>query len=55
MAAAQTNTDVPNHDRPDQRRNVFVFDVDDVTYEHDHPPSPAPKSWPSPGSTPAMD
>ncbi|MGH3904180.1 MAG: multiubiquitin domain-containing protein [Pseudonocardiaceae bacterium] len=37
MAAAQTDTQVPNQDRPDERGAVFVFDVDDMTYEHDRP------------------
>jgi hypothetical protein len=37
MATAQTDTHIPNQDGPHDRRAVFVFDVDDVTYEHDRP------------------
>jgi Multiubiquitin len=37
MAATQTDTHAPSQDRPDKRGTVFVFDVDDVTYEHDGP------------------
>jgi Multiubiquitin len=37
MAAAQTDTQVPNQDRSDERGAAFVFDVDDATYEHDRP------------------
>ena len=29
--------DIPDEDRAGGRRAVFVFDVDDVTYEHDRP------------------
>jgi hypothetical protein len=44
MAATQTDSgidnatdDIPDQDHPDGRGAVFVFDVDDVTYEHDRP------------------
>jgi hypothetical protein len=37
MATTQTDTQIPNQERPDERAAVFVFDVDDVTYEHDRP------------------
>jgi Multiubiquitin len=37
MAATQTDADVSSQDRTDEPRAVFVFDVDDVTYEHDRP------------------
>lgn len=39
MAATQTNSgvsDTPELGDP-SRRQVFVFDVDGTTYEHDHP------------------
>jgi hypothetical protein len=35
-----THTDVSDahgHSHPDERRTKFVFDVDDVTYEHNRP------------------
>jgi hypothetical protein len=44
MAATHTDPgignatdDTPNQDHPDGRGAVFVFDVDDVTYQHDRP------------------
>jgi hypothetical protein len=45
MAPSSTHTDQPDieHTRPDHNptrdrlRPVFVFDVDDTTYEHDRP------------------
>jgi hypothetical protein len=44
MAATHTDPgidnatdDTPDQDRPDGHGAVFVFDVDDITYEHDRP------------------
>ena len=37
MPTTQTEPQIPNLDHPDERKAVFVFDVDDVTYEHDRP------------------
>jgi hypothetical protein len=37
MATTQADPQIPNQSHPDEHTAVFVFDVDDVTYEHDHP------------------
>jgi hypothetical protein len=37
MAATQTDASIPSQDRHDERKAVFVFDVDDVTYEYERP------------------
>jgi hypothetical protein len=40
MSASTTETEVrnrTNHDERDPAASRFVFDVDDVTYEHDRP------------------
>lgn len=34
---ANATYDPPDQDHPDRHGAVFVFDVDDVTYEHDRP------------------